>query len=60
MERRQRGVSRRLDSGRNEIILSVSDEIKREMGEVIDIALSELKSRFSDKAGRLYELNCNF
>ena len=56
MERRQIKVSRRLDSGRNEIILSVIDEIKPEMSEVIDIALSELKSRFSDKAGRLYEL----
>ena len=41
MERRQRKVSRRLDSGRNEIILSVIDEIKREMSEVVVVVVVE-------------------
>ena len=53
---RSRKVSRRIDSGTNEATLSASDELKREMAEIIDTVLSELKSRFYDTAGRLYDL----
>ena len=56
IDKRSRKVSRRLDSGDNEVVLSEMDELKREMREVIDIALTELKTRFSDNAGRIYEL----
>jgi len=56
VEKRRRKVSRRLDSGDNEAVLSAIDELKREMREITDLALCELKTRFVDNAGRLYEL----
>jgi hypothetical protein len=37
-------------------VLSAIDELKREMREITDLALSELKTRFVDNADRLYEL----
>jgi hypothetical protein len=49
-------VSRRLDTAENEIALSAVGELKREMKEITDVALSEMKTRFMDTAGRLYEL----
>ena len=49
-------MSRRIDSGANEVILSAIDDLKRQMHEITDIALSELKARFSDNAGRIYEM----
>ena len=55
-EKRRRKVSRRLDTGENEIVLSAVGELKREMKEITDVALSEMKTRFMDTAGRLYEL----
>jgi Domain of unknown function (DUF4371)/hAT family C-terminal dimerisation region len=55
-ERRMRKVSRKIDSGCNELCLSAVDELKRQMLEVTDIALTELKSRFHGSAGRLYEM----
>ena len=55
-ETRRRKVSRRLDTGENEIVLSAVGELKREMKEITDVALSEMKTRFMDTAGRLYEL----
>jgi hypothetical protein len=57
-ERRLRKVSRRIDSGENEVALSAVDELKRQMMEVTDIALLQLKTRFLDTsgAGRLYQL----
>ena len=51
--RRPHKISRRLDSGQNETILSASDEVKREMMEVVNTALSELKARFCDDASVL-------
>ena len=46
-DRRPRKVSRRIDSSaENESVLSAVDELKREMTEVVDMALSELKARF--------------
>jgi hypothetical protein len=52
VEKRRRKVSRRLDSGDNEAVLSAIDELKRE---ITNLASSELKTRFVDHAG-LYEL----
>jgi len=49
-------ISRRLDSGQNETVLSASDEVKREMTEVVDTALFDLKARFCDDAGKVYKL----
>lgn len=56
--RRPRKVSRRLDScaEKTEVLLSSMDELKREMTEVVDMALSELNARFFGKGGQLYEL----
>lgn len=55
-DKRPRKVSRRLDAGKNETVLSAGDEVKREMTEAVDMALCELKSRFGDNASKLYEL----
>ena len=56
-DRRPRKVSRRMDSSaENESVLSAMDELKREMTEVVDMALSELKARFFGNGGQLYEL----
>lgn len=54
---RSRKVSRRLDSSaENEVTLSPTDELKREMIEIVDTALSELNARFFGTGGQLYEL----
>ena len=55
-DRRKRKASCHLDSGAREVILSPIDELKREMVEIVDIRASEMKPRFTDKAGKLYEL----
>ena len=56
-DRRRRKISRRLDSSaKNEGKLSAADELKREMTEVVDMALSELNARFFGTGGQLYEL----
>ena len=55
--RRRRKVSRRLDAaGSTETVTSVKDEVKHEMAEVVDTALSELDDRFGSNAGQLYEI----
>jgi len=53
---RVRKISRRIDSSCNEVALSAVEELKRQMMEIADIALLELKTRFLDTTGRLYLL----
>lgn len=53
---RARKVSRKLDDGANEVILSAKDKLKQELTEIVDVALSELKVRFYDKCCKLYSL----
>ena len=54
-DRRIHKVLRRLGEGNNQVTLSATDELKRELTEIIDVALSELKARFF-KCGQLYAL----
>lgn len=55
-DHRRRKVSRRIDSGEHEVSLSALDELKRQVLEIVDISLNELKSRFMDDASELYLL----